>query len=319
MRDMMTALVERGADGVRDLIDSTRERLEEHREREVEALLQRADTGVSEVKKLVPLLDDSKELDDLARAAIRYTRLLGSVVDDSNKVLTMTVGSHHPLSAVTGVLPEMQGTFDRRLAVRHERREFFSPGHPFVRALARGAVQDSGDRVAFLRRAGIPHAGIVFSFRVSIPVAFLEAVREQPEEVQTALLCSAAGNFPTKMQRVAVGLDGKVIAEDAAGPWFAPHSAGEVSLDEGPEVLDMLPPQWAEICKSAAGAAEEVVRQDAATYLSGGLRRFEFLMHEVMTRHFGPEFAIDSAIEGLLFELDPLAVDLDSAMVILPG
>ncbi len=319
VREMMTALVERGAEGVEELVEPVRERLAAHREKEVEALLARADTGVSDVKKLVPLLEDRDELRDLARATVRYTRLLGSVVDDSDRVVTITVGSHHPLSAVLGVLPEMQGTFDRRLAVRHERREFFSTGHPFVRALARGALQDSGDRVGFFRRKGIPHSGIVFSFRVNLPMTFLESVREQPGEVQTALLCSAAGQFPTWMRRVVVSFEGKLVDEGKAAPWLEPYREDEASLDEGPEVLNFLPARWGEICAKGAEAARGIVERDAAEVLKERVGVLEDLMEEVMTRHHGAEVNVESMIETLLFDLDPLSVDLDSAMVIVPG
>src|SRR5690606_7609015 len=203
-------------------------------------------------------LKDDDELKRLGKTVSVYTRLLGSVVDYHGGKTTITVGMHHPLNAFTGVLSEMQGYFNRKEAVRHERLEFFSPGHPFVRSLARMALQESPDRVAFLVRPGAPQAAFVFSMRVFLPQEFLTSVRELPEEVQPALLCLSANCFPTRMLRVAVDFDGNVLPEDKeTAMLFQPWQKNEQSLDEGQEILQHLPKAWDSLCAHAAESATQ--------------------------------------------------------------
>ncbi|MDK2970700.1 MAG: ATP-dependent helicase HepA [Candidatus Sumerlaeota bacterium] len=319
-RRLVCACIMGGPDAVRDLIDETHEELEERREREARGLQTRSDTGVEDVKKLVPRLRDNEELQTLGDRVVAFTRMLGSVVDRSHDRVTLTVGSHHPLHAFTGVLSEMEGFFNRIQAVRHERLEFFSPGHPFVRAMARIALQDSQDRVAFIERSGIPRGAFVFSCRIAIPPSFLEAIRELPEDIQPALFCSAAGNFPTRMTHVIVDFDGKPIEdEEERALYLAPYQKSEPSLDTGPAILDYLPKDWDGVVTRAGEFALEAARLDAKAHLTKTMGPFQALLSEVLTRHFGSEFAVEAQIDTILFHLDPLAVDIDSVAAFFPG
>jgi len=321
-RRMITALLEEGDGAIGRLVEQTGEQLEARREREMLGLMTRADRGVEDVKRLVPQLQDADELADLSRAVKVYTRLLGSVVDDSRGRMTITVGSHHPLHASTGVLSEMQGFFNRAQAVRHERLEFFSPGHPFVRALARGALQESGDRVAFLARPGLERGAFLFSWRLFLPQTFLEAVRALPEDVQPSIFCSAAYHFGTRMVRIAIGFDGEPVDLDAPENETLArrydHSS-DVSLHLGREVFEMLPEGWDDLCVRAAARSGELAAASAADILAASIDDFDALVSEVLTRQFGSEFPIETQIETLLFELDPLSADLDSLVVLFPG
>ncbi|MBI5155222.1 hypothetical protein HZA57_08290 [Candidatus Poribacteria bacterium] len=318
-RQMIAACIDHYGEGVRSLVDEISGLLAHRREHEARGLLTRDHTGVEDVKQLVPLLDDSRELNRLRQAVTRYTTLLGSVVDDSSGKLSITVGSHHPLHALTGVLPEMQGHFDRTVAVRHERREFFSPGHPFVRALGRGALQESGDRAAFLIRDGVTKPAFVFSHRISMPTDFLEAVRELPGNIQPAILCAAGASFGTRMTAVAVDFSASVLtAPEDTARLLVPWEKSDLSLDAGSEIYGYLPEGWESLCRRAAQAAAERVSEQARGILAAGMARFQSVLSEVLTRQFGSEFPVESQIETLLFELDQLTVELDSATVVFP-
>ncbi len=316
---LLTACIGGGAAAVRELIPAVAREVEERRDLEVDALMRRSDTGVEDVKKLVPQLDDTEELDRLAGAVTKYTRLLGSIVDRTRGRHIMTVGSHHPLHAHTGVLSEMEGHFDRVEAVRHERLEFFSAGHPFVRGLARGALQESTDRVAFVAREGVTAPAFVLHGRYRLPESFLEAVRNMPEDVQPAVLCSAGGNFGTRMAVLAVGFDGAVIepSEESAA-LFEPSRKGDRSLDEGDEVCDWLPEDWTELCERVWETAEGKLKEAAAAYLGEGLPAFTGVLAEALARHFGSDFPVETQIDTLLYEMDPLATEIDAVMVMLP-
>ncbi len=316
-RRMLIACIEGGSDAIRDLIDEVHEEVEKRREKEVRGLMRRSDTGVEDVKRLVPQLNDTDELKRLAQASINYTRLLGSVVDQTRSKYTITIGSHHPLTAFVGILSEMQGHFDRIEAVRHERMEFFSPGHPFVRSLTRGALQESGDRVAFLSRTGIENPAFVFHCRIFLPQTFLEAIRELPEDIQPSLLCSAAGNFGTSMIHVVTDFDGNPI--DDADVYIKGFQRSDNSLDFGREIYDYLPTNWETVCESGWEHALEVTRQKASEYLREGLPRFEGVAGEVLTRHFGADFPVETKIDTMLFELDPLSIEIDAVTVIFPA
>jgi hypothetical protein len=275
---------------------------------------------VEDVKKLVPRLRDNEELQTLGDRVVAFTRLLGSVVDRSGDRATITVGSHHPLHAFTGVLSEMEGFFNRVQAVRHERLEFFSPGHPFVRSMARIALQDSQDRVAFIERRGIPRGAFLFSCRIAIPPPFLEAIRALPEDIQPALFCSAAGHFPTRMLHVLVDFDGRLVEkEEERALYLAPYSKAEPSLDSGPAILQRLPKKWGEVVDRSAERALEQARAVAAAHLDEALEPFKALLSEVLTRHFAGEFAVEAQIDATLFHLDPLAADIDSVAAFFPG
>lgn len=326
---LMRAVFAGGGEALEALIDEVHGDLDERRRREVAALVSRNDTGVAEVKKLVPRLDDRAELSRLSKSVAAYTRLLGSVVDDGDERLTITVGSHHPLHGSPGVLAEMQGYFDRRLAVRHERLEFFSPGHPFVRAMARGALIENDDRVAMIARPGLPHAAIVYSFRLFLPTRFLESARELAAGVQTAVLCSAAENFPTTMVRIGVKIgDGKKAPEvfdpTANGDAFAPTlGPQDISLDEGAGVESYLPrggvAEWAKLCERAAEAARAHAAPMAARLLAERTPLFEAVATEAFTREQGRDHGIETRVEALLYELDPLGVEIDSLVVYFPA
>lgn len=308
-------------DATEALIDRVRDELDERREREVEMLSARRDTGVEDVKRLAGQLDDTRELARLAKATSRYTRLLGSVVDDSGGLHTITVGAHHPLYAMPGILREMQGYFDRAEAVRHERLEFFSAGHPFVRTLARQAMQDSGDRVALAARPGLSAPAIVFSARVRLPHAFIESVQDLDEDLQPPILCAAGYHFATRMARLAVRLDGSLVADGDPDRalLLAPFERGrDQSLDEGPDIFAVLPDGWAEVCANAAQVVLDRMRADADAYLGERLPDLEKVLYEVFTRRFGLDKPVEAAIDALLFELEPLEVELDSAAAFFP-
>lgn len=326
---LMRAVFAGGGEAVDALIDEVQGDLEERRRREVAALVSRTDTGVEEVKRLVPRLDDREELNRLSKSVVGYTRLLGSVVDDSDERLTITVGSHHPLHGTPGVLGEMQGYFDRRLAVRHERLEFFSPGHPFVRAMARGALIENDDRVAMIARPGLPHAAMVFSFRVFLPSKFLESARELDAGSQAAVLCSAAENFPTTMLRVGVRFGDankspEVFDLAASGDTFAcALREHDLSLDEGPGVESYLPrggvDAWPALCRQAAEIAAAHAQPIAARLLTERTPAFEAVATEVFTREQGRDHGVETRVEALLYELDPLGLEIDSLVVFLPA
>jgi ATP-dependent helicase HepA len=319
-RRLVRAAITGGAPAVRELAKPTHEELEKRREHEARGLQVRSDTGVEDVKRLVPRLRDDEELRTLGEKTAAFTRLLGSVVDRHGDRMTLTVGSHHPLHAYTGVLSEMEGFFNRREAVRHERLEFFSPGHPFVRAMARIALQDSQDRVAFVERRGLQAGGFVFSVRIAIPPPFLEAIRELPEDIQPALFCSAAGNFPTRMETVTIDFAGNLVGDgEQRAALLAPYSRNEPSLDTGPAILARLPKDWEALCTRAGQTAREAARAQAAALLAEGLGDFQARLSEVLTRHFGSEFPADAQIDTLLFHLDPLAIDIDSVVAFFPG
>lgn len=318
-RRLVRACIAGGAEGVRELVEPVAAELEKRREREEIGLLTRRDTGFEDVKRLVPQLHDDEELKRLGKAVSTYTRLLGSVVDHHAGKTTLTVGMHHPLHAVTGVLSEMQGYFNRREAVRHERLEFFSAGHPFVRSLARMALQESHDRVAFLARAGAPQPAFVFSCRIFLPQGFLGAIREMPSDLQPALLCSAGHNFPTRMLRLMVDFDGNLLPE---GPETAallqPWQRGETSMDEGSEILAHLPLEWEKLTAHAAQTALEETRRLAGEHLAAHIGALQAHLSEVLTRHFGSDFPVEGQIDTLLFEIDPLSIEIDSVTVVFP-
>ncbi|MCB2156277.1 hypothetical protein KQI84_15485 [bacterium] len=319
-RRMITAMIDEGTDGIADLVDEVAEQVDERREREASELITRRDRGVEDVRKLVPLLDDTTELTGLRRASVKYARLLGSMVDESGDCTTITVGAHHPLHAMPGVLSEMQGHFQRHDAVRHERREFFSAGHPFVRALARGALEDSGDRAAFILRGGIDQSIFHFWFRMHLPPEFLESVRALPEDVQPSLLCAAAGSFGTRMLRFSMDMEGNLVepTEDNA-ELFRPFGKDDLSLDEGQQIYEYLPKDWADCCTSCYAKAEELAAKAAEDLRLDHIDAFEDVLCEVLTRHFGVDHPLEAQIDSVLFVLEDLVVELDSVLAVFPS
>ncbi|MEQ8819922.1 MAG: helicase-related protein [Sumerlaeia bacterium] len=317
-RRMIEAFIAEGDDAVLDLIEKVSEELDGFRqEREADPLLTR---DLENIRSLSKQLDDREELDRLRAAAIEYTRLLGSVVDEERSRVTITVGAHHPLHAYPGILPEMRGYFDRRLAVRRERLEFFSPGHPFLRALARTAMEESADRVTFSLRQGIPLGAFVFTFRISLPPEYIGAVRDMPEDLQPALLCAAASNFSTHMVRVAVDFKGDLVPEnEKTEAVFLPWRSSDLSLDEGEDIYRYLPENWEERCYLCCQVAEARARKQGQRMLEAGLGPLKLALAEALTRAFGINYPIEEQMESLLFVLDEMSVDMDSVAVHFPA
>jgi len=316
-RRMLHTMITMGTEGVKKLIDEVVDDVEKHREREMQGLLERGETGFEEVRKLNMKLDDSGALKKLEEKTLAYTKLLGSMIDRTRNMITITVGSHHPLHAYMGILDEMQGYFNRVDAVKQERLEFFSTGHPFVRKLAQSAVQESSDRLSFSARSDVEKDAIVFHARVYLPQDFMDAVRELPEDIQPALLCSAAQNFGTVFRRFIITLDGETIdpGSDEAKPYIRGNEKSDTSLHSGEKIYDYLPEDWESRFCQRTDAAREWAQNFARERLDTAMPVISGVMSEVLTRHFGADFAIEAQMDALLFSLDPLSIEFDAVEV----
>ena len=319
-RQMLQHLLEDGIEGVRNLTEELQDYVDKRREREATGLERRSQQGMAYVKELTKKLDDRSELDHLKKTTIEYTKALGSIVDETRGRVVLTVGSHHPLHGYPGILDEMEGYFDRGDAVRHERLEFFSPGHPFVRKLAQTAVQDSGGRTSFCTRPGLVKPVVATYYRIFIPQEFLESVREMPEDIQPSILCSAAGNFGTRYHRQFQTFEGEILPENDAQVklLLKPLGKADRSLHEGDEIYKFLPKNWENLVFPTLEKASLAAQSHAKELLKTGLRDFTCVLGEVLTRQFGEEFALEAQMDTLLYSLDPLNVELDSVVVYLP-
>ncbi|MGF1573266.1 MAG: SNF2-related protein [Sumerlaeia bacterium] len=319
-RQMLQCLLEKGKAGVQKLTQDLAEYIDQRREKEAKGLERRSQQGMKYVQELSARLNDSQELAKLQKTTIDYTRALGSIVDETRNRVVLTVGSHHPLHAYPGILDEMEGYFDRSSAVRHERLEFFSPGHPFVRKLAQTAVQDNGGRTGFVTRVGIAEPVLATYHRVFLPQEFLEAVREMPEDIQPSILCVAAGNYGTRFVCHLQTASGRVLAEDSeeAKAFHKPLHKNERSLHTGEEIYNYLPKNWETLFMARVEEANTQAMEKAREFMKEGMTEFISVLGEVLTRQFGDEFALEAGMDTLLYSMDPLQVELDSIIVYLP-
>lgn len=316
MAGTMQACIDEGASGVLDRIDEVAELLEEARERENADLLVRGAVGVEEARRISTELHDEAELLELRHRVIDYARLFESMVDErEGGRVAITVGDFHSLHGVPGVRREMIGYFDRREAVRHERLDFFSPGHPFVRSLAQMAMVESPDRTAVVRRAGVKKPALLCTFRISIPPEFIAAVRQMPVDLRPPLLSKSAYLFGTRMVRVAVDSEGAYIQPDGDGAiYYAERTAEDVSLDASPDLADLLPADWANKVYDLAGAALEKAEELEEQTLTARRAEFEDLVCEALTRVDPKKQLKDSDVEAIVSHFETLTIDLDSAV-----
>lgn len=318
---MMQVCIDDGSSGVLDLVEEVATHLEAARERENAGLLVRGAVGVQEARRIASELNDEAELQSLRREVVNYARLFDSMVDEQEGGrLAITVGEYHSLHAVAGVRAEMIGYFDRRQAVRHERLDFFSPGHPFVRTMAQMAMVESPDRVAYVRRTGIREPALVCGFRIALPVEFFAMVRRLPVDLQPPLLSRSAYLFSTRMLRVAVSLEGNVITRDKAhAAYYEEAREGDSSLDERRDLPDILGPDWEEAATALVSKARETAEELADLDMEEKRADFEDLLCEVYTRVSPSQEVAESEIESIMQELGALDVDLDSAVYLIPG
>ncbi len=322
MRDTIAACIRRGATGVLERIEEIHSLLEEARERENKDLLVRSAVGVEEARRIARELDDSTELEELRRTVCTYARHFESMVDERpGGAVAITVGEFHSLHAIPGVRSEMVGYFDRVQAVRHERMEFFSPGHPFIRSLVRVTMEDSPDRCAIVAREGLPQRAFVFDFRLSLAPEFFEEVLALPLELRPPLLTKSAHLFSTRMLRIAVSEEGEVVPRiDENAIYYDSRRESDTSLHDHPELLhDILPGDWAERVSDLSWTARERAEELAEAACEEGREEFEDLLCEVLAR-IHPEHALaESQISAIMMHVDSLDVNLDAAYCLIPA
>ncbi len=322
MRETVAACIREGATGVLDRIEDTHAFLEEARERENKDLLVRSAVGVEEAHRIAEQLNDAEELQELRRATIRYARHFESMVDERpGGAVAITVGEYHSLHAIPGIRSEMVGYFDRAQAVRHERLEFFSPGHPFVRSLVQATMEDSPDRAAVIARVDLPRRAVAFDFRLSLAPEFFEEVLSLPVDLRPPLLTKSAHLFSTRMLRIAVSEEGEVVPRiDDNALYYGARREDDVSLHDRPEVLEeLLPGDWAEKVADLAWVARERAEELAEAACEDGREEFEDLLCEVLAR-VHPEHALaESQISAIMMHVASLDVNLDAACYLVPA
>lgn len=319
-RGAIENLIMGGPGAVLDRIDEVAALLDDVRERENAELLMRTAVGVEEAHRIAASLKDDAELLALRKAVVHYARLFDSMVDEQEgNRLAITVGEYHTLHAEPGVAAEMTGFFDRREAVRHERREFFSPGHPFVRSLARAAMIESPDRTAIVRRRDVEEPAILFVFRISVPQEFIQAVRELPVDLRPPLLSKSADLYATSMLRLAVTLDGEVVPREPENEaYYAAERDGDVSLDAGTVLSESVPADWPDACLAAHDSACEKVDELLLLLMEEKHEQFEDLLCEVLTRVHPSHHLVEPEVERLMGLVRDSSIDLDSAVLLLP-
>jgi ATP-dependent helicase HepA len=317
----MEACIDRGAAGVLDLIEETAAELDEARERENADLVVRGRVGVEEARAVAAQLDDSRELDTLGREMIRYARLFDSMVDEQEGGrLAITVGEFHTLHGVPGVRGEMIGYFNRREAVRHERLDFFSPGHPFVRSMALAAMLDSPDRCAVIRRRGITQPAFLCFFRIQLPLEFLEHVRAMPADLRPPLLSRSAALFPTQVLRIAVTTKGQVIPRvEKYGAYYELEQPDDAELADARGWRALQNTGLVEMCPGAGALAIEAAEDVAAQILAAKRPEFEDLVCEVITRVHPAHELAESQIDSVMDRLDMLTVEFDAMLLLVPA
>lgn len=320
MTRVMTNCVNDGATGVLEMIATTQDFLEEARDRENSDLELRGKVGVVEARRISSHLKDEEELDKLRENSIRYARLFDSMVDErEDGSVLITVGEYHSLHGMPGVLPEMRGFFDRRLAVRHERREFFSPGHPYIRSMALATLLDSPDRAALIRRRDIDEVALMCSFRVALPQDFILMVRELPVDLRPPLLSRSAGLFPTRMLRVTVNLDGIVIPNTRENNvYYMEYSESDESLDTAGDIRNLLPGDWTDLVIHAAAHAQQSADEIADQWVADCRHEFEDLVCESFARVNPTHELVESQVEAVMETISILTVELDSIVGLVP-
>ena len=87
------------------------------------------------------------------------------------------------------------------------------------------------------------------------------------------------------------------------------------SLHSGEKIFDYMPEEWESIFCKRTDAAREWAKNHARERLESRLPAITGVMSEVLTRHFGADFAIEAQMDALLFSLDPLSVEFDAVEV----
>lgn len=321
MTRALKACIDEGATGVLELIDEVSEYLEEAKERENAELLVRDRVGVEEARRISAELQDDEQLQELRRHAIQYARLFESMVDERKTgQVSVTVGEFHSLHSIPGVSAEMIGFFDRKHAVRHERQEFFSTGHPFLRSLTQLAMTESPDRASIVKRKGVKEPCMLFTFRISLPGEFFEAVRSLDVELQPPLLSKSARLFATKIERVVLTLDAEQLEYDKSKPFANGESLDDdICLYEDKSIDSLLPDDWHTLSLRLANEAREIIDDLLAETLPARRDEFEDLACEVFTRVNPSHDLIEPEIEAIMEPLEELQVELESVVVFLPG
>jgi ATP-dependent helicase HepA len=320
-RAMIRACLEKGSSGVLDLIEPTRQRLDIAREEEERDLLARGRVGVEEARRVAVAADDAAELAQLRQQLVRCARLFDSMVDERpNGSLAITVGEHHTLRGRSGVLPEMIGYASRRDAVRHERLEFFSPGHPFARQMAMASLEESVDRAAIIERQGLPRPAFLFLLRMQADPDLLEAINELPVDLRAPLFCQSAASFGTTFFRAAFDFEGNYLSPDDPRNeiFYRAFDSADRSLDEGDEVFAYLPDDWTDALARASDAAAQKALDAANARLEASREDFENLLCEVLSRVFPTQEWLEERVGEIMPLLEQLIVEFDSAVALFP-
>jgi len=317
---MIGVLLQGGGAALLEAIDVVAADLAAARETEERDLLARDRVGVAEARRLATELDDKGELEELRKHTIGVATMKDSMVDErSNGQVAITVGEFHPLHNRPGVRGDMIGYFDRRSAVRHERLEFFSPGHPFVRAQALSMLDDAPDRVALVLRPGLKKPAFLFWGRLSLSPGFFEEISKLPMTLQPPLLCQSAASFGTTLVPLWVDPTGRLIdASKLTDLHNVAPLPGDVSLHDIPQAKSLMPPDWSEVCAVAAEAAIEELERRGDARLTAGRPLFESLLADVLTREEMPAEAFEERLAAILDPLQQLDSELDSAVAFFP-
>ena len=321
MQRVMARCINEGAAGVLDMMEPTQDNLEEARERENADLMVRSRVGVEEARALATHLDDQNELAHLERAAVNFARLFDSMVDaQEGGRYAFTVGEYHTLHGVAGVRGEMIGYFNRRSAVRHERLEFFSPGHPYIRNMAQTTLLDSPDRTAVVRRHGIKQPAYVAAFRVSVPAEFIQLVRQLPVDLRPPLLSRSAALFPTKMLRLVLTGDGELIPRiEGTEIYHRLECPGDQALTGLRELRGVLPENWSDEVLAAGAVAMTHAEEIADQILDENREELEDLLCEVLTRTNPSHELVESQIEEIMGMIAPLTIDFEAMWYLTPA
>ncbi|MEO8377975.1 MAG: helicase-related protein, partial [Candidatus Sumerlaeota bacterium] len=320
MEGAIATCIDEGAGAVIDLIDDVKQHIESARERSNEELLLRGAVGVEEAKRVAEDLKDDKELVNLRKAVIDYAKLFDSMVDeqDGGRV-AVTVGEYHSLHGMPGIAQEMIGYFDRRSAIRHERLNFFSPGHPFVRSMALMAMTESPDRAAIIARKGIEEPAALFTYRISLSPEFIAKARDLPLNLRAPLLSKSSHLFASKMLRVAITLKGEVIPRIKENElYYETLRADDLPIESAAKITAAIPDDWETLCLDLAAQAEEQAREVNDAQVADIIESFEDIVCEAMTRVHPAHSLAETEVASLMELVRDLSVDLDSAVLFLP-
>jgi superfamily II DNA/RNA helicase len=320
-RQMLEACLTDGPKGVRDLIKPIKKDLEKARNLHESELISRSRVGVAEAKSLSVRANDSDELERLQKNALHYARLFESSVDEQRNRIHITVGEFHSLRGEPGVLPEMYGHFNRREAVKKERLEFFSPGHPFIRGMAVRALQDQPDRTAIVMRNGADIPVVILGFTVRLDGSFFSEIRELPVDLRPPLFCKSAEVFGTQFIRFAIDFKGKYL--EPTDPknviFYDDYKSDDVSLHDPKYIKAIIPGNWADILSRISNTGYNLADEAAAKRLNFHREPFEDLLCEVLTRIFPTQEWLEERVTTIMESLARLVVELDSAVLMIPG